>query len=1229
MSSSSQQAAFIRATSPLSSGLAFIGAGVDAMMASPNGPSQADRDGFVARRQAEALVAGISGIETTSGLVERIPLTYRVALGPLVTGTAKLAETRVSVRTQLNKLDGHVAAGTIPKWLAAKAPQLQSSKVFVDGQSAAIAATNATVEKAVNDFSLALLTSARKSKLDELMFLESELELKTLGGTWVKECTKVGDKAKASWLVPSFDAATQTLTWHESEALRMEHNALLSSGVVFLARAIEIIEKREELAARKVEKKKTIQRAADVEMADASKPGPSTQSLIDKAINQRLKALEKRVSSVSNVLTEMYDLNRKLTRLSVDHPEKIRRFSTEAPRAIGSLHPKSLEQATEAEEGGEEGLGARRLRAETWQQAEAQAVFGPQGQGKGKGRSQVAHASSPASSSSTLTPYVYPNYRSLPDWILTVPITQAIDYIVLHTPVSVLEASQFHNYIHMSTGVNVPRKYMYNLSVGMNFMFHQETNRKLIMEAWKDFYRRISWRLYFTFQNGLDKAFDPDYYVASKKDTKPPTLPSFIELGLVEGRRIINKVIDRVPPQDNLKAHKGHPLTPEVRELYAFLRANDYVVTPTDKNLGIAVSKREWLIGKTKAMLSDENEYRRLDHIEVIEILSRKYERIQRIAHRVLDVPELSELGLDKFLVSKAPVEDDARNEKGFTIPRFYGIPKIHKTPTGFRPIIPCHSVVDGPAGKFVSKLLKPLIEAAPSVLHGSKDLAIKLSKLTLDRNRKWFLVSGDVVAFYPNVPVDPAINIVYNRWLLHTFGTDEYGLFGGELPQSTYKRADLLDKRAKAEIFKECLEVSVRKLVCQYDNEFYLQLRGLAMGVAESPDVANLYGCHFEENSGILTDENIPFYGRYIDDVLSIVYATSEQEALDYIRTRVQFDGCTITWDCSEIHCNYLDMTIYKDASSTLQTRPYRKSGNHQERIPWISAHPIDVKRGTFVGEMSRLATLSTKFDTYLDALESLTALYVKRGYPTDILNIWLKKNLHKRWDARLQPTPSGAGANDKTQLLVLKSEYNLAWNYFSANELGNAILSYWREWTERAARGEYGMSRDGRYFPAPDPQGLGVYSDVHPSLSVEVRALGAGSVWVPDLRRIGILEARTILSRRKTVKMFDLTNHWKRIVLEKLDENVLQEIDPTSVNPTVEPISHPTNQSAPTDAMDTTPDQPEPGPSTVTAAIRSNVPLLGEPSTITGLQRYEADDENEIVLHRRSSSPDRQRFL
>jgi hypothetical protein len=217
--------------------------------------------------------------------------------------------------------------------------------------------------------------------------------------------------------------------------------------------------------------------------------------------------------------------------------------------------------------------------------------------------------------------------------------------------------------------------------------------------------------------------------------------------------------------------------------------------------------------------------------------------------------------------------------------------------------------------------------------------------------------------------------------------------------------------------------------------------------------------------------------------------------------------------------------MMLYVDGNRRLQHRPYRKAQSHQERIPWISHHPMDVKRGTFVGEMSRLATLSSLHSHYLDAVKGLATLYVSRGYPQDLVYRWLKDNITERWEKRLNEVRS-----EPSELLVLKSYYNTAWNYFNAKELGSTVLDTWRLWLEKAERNEFSIR-------APLFSGsLGDITECRPRFQTEVRT-SDGLKLIPDIRKIGILNRRMIVSRKRTRNLFDMTSLWKKTVLAKMD--------------------------------------------------------------------------------------------
>ncbi|KAI5116747.1 hypothetical protein M0805_008137 [Coniferiporia weirii] len=309
-------------------------------------------------------------------------------------------------------------------------------------------------------------------------------------------------------------------------------------------------------------------------------------------------------------------------------------------------------------------------------------------------------------------------------------------------------------------------------------------------------------------------------------------------------------------------------------------------------------------------------------------------------------------------------------------------------------------------------------------------------------------------------------------------------------------------------------------------------------MGVAASPDLANLYGWHFEQKNNVHNDPLIPFYGHYIDDCLAMAYADTLEEALALVSNKIKFDGCEITWSASDKYQVFLDMVVYKDNNNALQYMPYRKVQSHQERIPWISHHPIDVKKGTFIGEMSRMAVLSSKFATYQEAVQSLVALYIRRGYPANLVNSWRKINLKSRWESRL--ITKSVVDRERTPVLALKSVFNPAWNYFNARELQDNMFGYWREWLARAARGNFNNE-----FPKPSD------NDISP-LNVDTAATMWSSsidnngniIHYPDVSKTNILDGRVLVSRKRTKNLYDAANLWKFSILSKLEEGITEDL-------------------------------------------------------------------------------------
>lgn len=101
-------------------------------------------------------------------------------------------------------------------------------------------------------------------------------------------------------------------------------------------------------------------------------------------------------------------------------------------------------------------------------------------------------------------------------------------------------------------------------------------------------------------------------------------------------------------------------------------------------------------------------------------------------------------------------------------------------------------------------------------------------------------------------------------------------------------------------DLFISCLKIGMlAPLIISFQNKLFEQMQGVPMGAACSPDIANLYAAFFEAKIFEHPHPRIPFYGRYIDDCLGIVYADSAEEALD-IMSVVVIEDVQLEWSAS-----------------------------------------------------------------------------------------------------------------------------------------------------------------------------------------------------------------------------------------------------------------------------------------------------------------------------------------
>ena len=164
----------------------------------------------------------------------------------------------------------------------------------------------------------------------------------------------------------------------------------------------------------------------------------------------------------------------------------------------------------------------------------------------------------------------------------------------------------------------------------------------------------------------------------------------------------------------------------------------------------------------------------------------------------------------------------------GCVPPKFYGLPKIHKTGTPLRPIVSSRGSVTYGVAKVHSKVIQPLVGKSPHHIQSISDFVSKAKGFTLQPGE--CLSSYDVTSLFTSVPIDPALNVI----------------------KDLLEKDEKLNERTVLSVqdIIELLGFCLHNTYFSFQNKFYEQVEGVPMGSPVSPIVANLYMESFERKA-------------------------------------------------------------------------------------------------------------------------------------------------------------------------------------------------------------------------------------------------------------------------------------------------------------------------------------------------------------------------------------------
>ena len=235
----------------------------------------------------------------------------------------------------------------------------------------------------------------------------------------------------------------------------------------------------------------------------------------------------------------------------------------------------------------------------------------------------------------------------------------------------------------------------------------------------------------------------------------------------------------------------------------------DSVILTADKGVAMVVMDRENYINKAEALLS-QPAYRLIPRDPTKQIKAKLITKLRRIKK-----DNNLEEGMYKAMYLT-----------GCIPPKFYGLPKVHKTGNPLRPIVSSRGSVTYGVAKVLSKVLKPLVGKFAYQIQSTSDFVNRAKGLTLQLGE--CLTSYDVTSFFTSVPIDPALKII----------------------KDILEKDEKLNDRTVLSVqdITELLVFCLHNTYFSFQNKVHELIVGAAKGSPVSPIVANLYMEHLRE---------------------------------------------------------------------------------------------------------------------------------------------------------------------------------------------------------------------------------------------------------------------------------------------------------------------------------------------------------------------------------------------
>ena len=389
------------------------------------------------------------------------------------------------------------------------------------------------------------------------------------------------------------------------------------------------------------------------------------------------------------------------------------------------------------------------------------------------------------------------------------------------------------------------------------------------------------------------------------------------------------------------------------------------IIQRADKGNIVIVLDRKTYVTKMKNILSDDQKFLALDltHDQAQKEVVAIEERIKNCLSPLYEKNVFD----DHLHKSLLPV--------GSQPGKLYGLCKVHKEAIDgcppFRPII---SAINTPSYN-LAKFLLPILEPITKNYFVIKD-SFSFVEDIKGQNSTYFMASFDVESLFTNIPLDETIGICVDK---------------------LYPRKNMKFKGLRKNEFRQLLELATKESLILFDNHYYRQIDGVAMGSPLGPTLANIFLCHYEE----IWLDNCPlqfkpeYYRRYVDDTFVLFKNEDHVKKFNkYLNSR--HANMRFSSEVEDDLClNFLDILIRREGEFI--TSIYRKPTFSGIYSHFNSYAPLIYKKGLIYCLVFRIFHLCSTWSIIHDEINHLKCFLLNNKYPLSFIESAIRKMLEK----------------------------------------------------------------------------------------------------------------------------------------------------------------------------------------------------------------------------------------